>query len=62
MLTQYYIMLKSTEFINCSGYNWLKCELNELRYDDIEKICKHTSKYRAVELPLDRFKKYTKKD
>ncbi len=62
MLTQYYIMLKSTEIINCSGFAWLKAELCEIRYDDIDHIFKHISKYNAVKLPLERFKKYTKKD
>lgn len=62
MLTQYDILLKNTETINCSGYGWLKAALSSVRYDDIDKIYKNISKYHSIELPLERFEKYTKKD
>lgn len=62
MLTQYDIVLKDTEVINCSGYGWLKSALSSIRYDDIYKIYKNVSKNNSVELPLERFEKYAKKD
>ena len=41
MLTQYDIVLKDTEVINCSGYGWLKSALSSICYDDIYKIYKY---------------------